>query len=160
MFASLFSGIGLKILGLVAIGAAILAGYLYVSHLKSEVADLTAKAAVEAQQLDQLQATNAANVAEVAKVKADAAAAMTAIAAERDSALARADALSSAKQQVAHAALTDSKTCPVPASIRAAAASLRSHGPAGAPGDANPGSQGGGAGGAAAVPAAAAAPGR
>lgn len=124
-FASFFSGLGLKLLAAGVLAAVMLAAWLYVHHLQVENQVLTANNAVQAQQLDDLAAVNKANLAEIAKIRADAAANDAALVAERDDALRRAQDLSTAKKAVAHAALSDDKACPVPASIRAALGSLR-----------------------------------
>lgn len=76
-----------KALPYLAIGAAVIGAWLYIHHLRAELADLSSAKAALSQELDQAHAVNQANLDALARYKAEAEKAVAALALERDEAV-------------------------------------------------------------------------
>lgn len=121
---------------LIGIGAAVVGAGLYVSHLRSQVADRDAVIETQRAQLDQAAAANAQQEAALAQLRADHTRKLAAVTAEATKAAARQTRVTVAREGIRHAP-TESDG-PVSDVLRGAVDRLRRPGP-GAADDPNPG---------------------
>ena len=114
-----------KALPYLAIGAAAIGAWLYIQHLRAELAGLASARAALSQQLDQADAVNRANLDALARYKAEAEKAAAALATERDAAVKEQAELRALAGRIAAGKGVAGRDAPIAPVLRDALAGLR-----------------------------------